>query len=76
MAITFTLSIDLTGHVHQHAPMAHRHTVAALLAQATQAFASSPAMRGDLTITSPNTPPQVLGTWQFADDEHVAGPGS
>jgi hypothetical protein len=69
MAITFTLSIDLTGHVHQHAPRAHRHTVAQLLDQAKQVLASSPAMRGDLTITAvPNTPPQVLGTWQFADD--------
>jgi hypothetical protein len=69
MAITFTLSIDLTGHVHQHAPSAHRHTVAQLLDQAKQVLASGPAMRGDLTIAAPNTPPQVLGTWQFSDDE-------
>ncbi len=69
MAITFTLTIDLTGHVHQHAPSAHRHTVAQMLDQAKQALASNPAMRGDLTMTAPNSPPQVLGTWQFADDE-------
>jgi selenophosphate synthetase-related protein len=68
MAITFTLSIDLTGHVHQHAPTAHRHTVAQLLDKAKQVLASSAATHGDLTITAPNMPPQVLGTWQFADD--------
>jgi hypothetical protein len=69
MAIIFTLTIDLTGHVHQHAPQAHRHTVAQLLDQAKQVLASSAAMRGDLTIAAPNTPPQVLGSWQFADNE-------
>jgi hypothetical protein len=69
MALTFTLSIDLTGHVHQHAPQAHRHTVAQLLDKAKQALASSAATRIDLTIAAPNTPPQILGTWQFADDE-------
>jgi hypothetical protein len=69
MAITFTLTIDLTGHVHQHAPTAHRATVAHLLDQARQALASSAGMRGDLTIAAPNTPPQVLGTWEFVDQE-------
>jgi hypothetical protein len=68
MTLIFTLSIDLTGHVHQHAPQAHRHTVAQLLDKAKQALASSATMRGDLTMAAPNVPPQVLGTWQFADD--------
>jgi hypothetical protein len=69
MALTFKLSIDLTGHVHQRAPQAHRHTVAQMLDLAKQVMASSATMRGDLTITAPNTPPQVVGSWQFTDDE-------
>jgi hypothetical protein len=71
MALIFTLTINLAGHVHQHAPMAHRHTVAQLLDQAKQVLASSAAMRGDLTMTAPNMPPQVLGTWQFTDDDGI-----
>jgi hypothetical protein len=69
MAPTFELSIDLAGHVHQHAPQAHRHTVARLLDEAKQVMASSATMRGDLTITAPNTPPQIVGSWEFTDDD-------
>jgi hypothetical protein len=69
MALTFKLSIDLTGHEHPHSAMAHRHVVARLLDEAKQVFASSPIMRGDCKIVAPNTPPQVVGSWEFVDDE-------
>jgi hypothetical protein len=72
MSLAFKLSIDLTGHEHSHSPSAHRHIAAALLAQATQAFASNPAiMRGELTIAVPNAPIQRVGSWEFTDDETV-----
>jgi hypothetical protein len=67
MALTFTLKIDLAGHVHRHSPAAHRATVAQMLDQAKQAMASGNAMSGDLTIAAPNTPPQTLGTWEFSE---------
>jgi hypothetical protein len=66
---TFKLSIDLTGHVHEHAPAAHRATVAQLLDQAKQAFGSGSATRGDLTLASPNVPIQVIGSWRYVVGE-------
>ena len=68
MALTFRLSIDLAGHVRPHAPQAHRHTVARLLDEAKQTIVSSATMRGDCKIVAPNTPLQVVGAWEFTDD--------
>jgi len=68
MALTFKISLDLTGHVHPHSPNAHRYIVARLLDEAKQAVLSSPIMRGDCKIVAPNTPPQVVGAWEFTDD--------
>lgn len=65
---TFKLSIDLTGHVHEHAPRAHRSTVAYLLDQARQAFASTGATRGELRLAAPNVPTEILGSWEFVDE--------
>jgi hypothetical protein len=68
MALTFKLLLNLSGHVHPHAPQAHRHTVARLLDEAKQTIVSSATMRGDCKIVAPNTPPQIVGSWEFTDD--------
>jgi hypothetical protein len=73
MSLAFKLSIDLTGQVHAHSSMAHRHIIAGLLAQATNACCSNGAtMSGDLTLPNP-TPaggaPYKVGRWEFTDDE-------
>jgi hypothetical protein len=69
MALNFKLSVDLVGQMHPHSPNAHRYIVARLLDEAKQAVLSSATMRGDCKIVAPNTPPQVVGSWQFTDDE-------
>jgi hypothetical protein len=64
----FILKIDLTGHIHAHAPSAHRQTVAALLAQAAQSFSSTQGTEGELVQAAPNQPTKVLGSWKFVDE--------
>jgi hypothetical protein len=68
MPAKFELFIDLTDHVHAHAPTAVHHTVAELLDQAKTAFASGSATRGDLRLARPGSS-TLLGQWQFTDDE-------
>jgi hypothetical protein len=68
MALTFNLSINLAGQEHSHSPNAHRYIVARLLDEAKQAVLSSATMRGDCKIVAPNTPSQVVGAWEFTDD--------
>ena len=75
MALTFKLSIDLTGHEHSHSPMAHRMIVARLLDEAKQVFASGPVMRGDCKIVT-STGPQIVGCWEFIDDEKASIPAT
>ena len=66
-AAHFTLSIDLTDHVHSHSPMAHRHTIANMLNLARQQVASGHAMQGDLVHDQ-----QKIGSWTLSEDSASA----
>jgi hypothetical protein len=77
MAITFTLSLDLTDHEHPGNPAAQHAKVREWLGLAMQAIGSDLKRKGELTIPCWDASLGVnhhapIGSWEFTD----AGPGS
>jgi hypothetical protein len=72
MALTFTLTIDLTDHEHPGANwQAQHHTVVGLLDRVKQSVGSSPGRRGDIVHTGfahGQSSSSLIGSWQFVDE--------
>jgi hypothetical protein len=69
---TFTLRIDLSGHLHPGNPAAQRALVRQQLGFAMQAIGSNFKRDGDLSIPIWNASegvsrPAVIGCWDFSD---------
>jgi hypothetical protein len=74
MAITFTLSIDLTDHQHPGNQAAQHAKVREWLGLTIQAIGAGTKRKGELTIPSFDPHRNVgghvkIGSWEFVDDE-------